>query len=622
MNVLLSEEPQFLAAPTLLVHASKPFRQLPEMPGCWQLTSGGHYDFTTYFNALSIRKWRKYTAADSFGLHMEVRGGAGVVSLTAADSFDYLPRKLRDSHSFVSSKDWQEIDIPLPSLEEHVLEAFVVQCDGEVSIRNVYYFANVKPGSIRSVELALCTTTYKKEAYITRNIDLVRREILESSDPIAKHFTMHVVDNGRTLDARKLSSPRIIVHPNPNAGGAGGFARGMIEAIEQRPRATHVLLMDDDVLVSAESIIRTYNLLSIIKDEYSEAFVSGAMMNMEDPGMRWEELGYIGFDGAFHPVKPSAYMTTVHNVVDGEVYDIPSYMPGCADQDQVYAAWWYCAIPMTQIDRNGLPLPVFVRGDDVEYSRRCKPRFITMNGICIWHMAFHTRYSAAQERYQMTRNCLLDQFVSDVAPLSDFIGCMTRAFHTELRKFNYANAELILQGFEDFLKGPEWIMRPVAQKAFVEANGNAEQLIPFAEIEDELRSIGVELKDLTDWKVWRDLPYSRKDRIIDRFTENGQQFSRGFTQSGKVAVIDNVGWAEVDGKIRGAEIIVALDMPSKRGAIRRIDRARFKQLSERFKSDLAEFEKNKDRLKSCYTEARAEMTSIAFWKEYLGLTED
>lgn len=40
----------------------------------------------------------------------------------------------------------------------------------------------------------------------------------------------------------------------------------MIEAMEQAPRATHVLLMDDDVSISPESIIRTFNLLSIVND--------------------------------------------------------------------------------------------------------------------------------------------------------------------------------------------------------------------------------------------------------------------------------------------------------------------------------------------------------------------
>ena len=620
MNILCSNAAQFLEAPGLLVHTSKPIAYVAESSdSVCRLAAGGEYDFMTYFNALSIRKWRDYTIAREFGLHMEVRGGAGQIALTVADAFDYSPRKTGDSVHFAPSDSWVSLDLDLPSCPENVLEAFSISCDGDVEIRNAYYFAKVEHDDIRQVELAICTTTFKKEEYISRNIDLIRSEVLHASERASGHVTMHVVDNGRTLSPDDFEGEGVYVHPNPNAGGAGGFARGMIEAMLQAPRATHVLLMDDDVLVSPESILRTYNLLSLLNDDYCEAFVSGAMMNMEEPAVRWEEMGFIGFDGAFHPVKPSAHMTTVHDVVDGEVYDIPTYMPGCADQEQVYAAWWYCVIPMSQIASNGLPLPVFVRGDDVEYSRRCKPRFMSMNGICIWHNSFHTRYNAAQERYQMTRNCLIGQFVSNIAPHADFIGSMKKAFESELRKFNYANAELILKGFEDFLEGPSWIMQPRAQQAFMDANRDAEKLIPFEELVSQLDDLGIKLSELTDWKVWRDLPYSRKDCLIDRFTYNGQKCGDRFTQSGKVAVIDNVGWSEVDGKIRGAEVIVALDMPGKRGAIRRIDRKRFEYLLDRFEKDMDRFNKSKEQLFRDYQSSQSEMTSVEFWRGYLGM---
>ena len=56
---------------------------------------------------------------------------------------------------------------------------------------------------------------------------------------------MFVVDNGRTLDAEGLSDDLITVIPNENVGGAGGFARGMIAALESDEDFTHVLLMDD-----------------------------------------------------------------------------------------------------------------------------------------------------------------------------------------------------------------------------------------------------------------------------------------------------------------------------------------------------------------------------------------
>ncbi len=52
--------------------------------------------------------------------------------------------------------------------------------------------------------------------------------------------------------------------PNKNAGGAAGFARGMLETMREG-HATHVLLMDDDVEVKPSALEKTYTLLSLLK---------------------------------------------------------------------------------------------------------------------------------------------------------------------------------------------------------------------------------------------------------------------------------------------------------------------------------------------------------------------
>ena len=81
-----------------------------------------------------------------------------------------------------------------------VIVGFIIKTEGTVSIRNSYYELDVD-GELNDVELVLSTTTFKKEAFIERNIDLVKNQIIGSNDSIADHFHMYVMDNGRTLDA-------------------------------------------------------------------------------------------------------------------------------------------------------------------------------------------------------------------------------------------------------------------------------------------------------------------------------------------------------------------------------------------------------------------------------------
>lgn len=617
-NILLSEDPQFLGSPAMLCHSTRPW--LAANNGEWLLKGPGTHDFTTFFNALSVQKWREYTVAQDYVLHLEVKGAACTFVQTYANAFSYYSTPVEGSELAIpASDDWQTFDIDLQVVPTNVLVAFQLTCEGDIYLKNSYYAAKVDQAQVREVELALCTTTFKKEAYITRNIGLVKKEILGSDELIAKHFNMHVVDNGRTLDADALASERVTVHPNDNAGGAGGFARGMIEAMGQSPVATHVLLMDDDVLISTESIKRTYNLLCLLNDEYKDAFVSGAMMNMDEPYIRWEDMGFMAWFGGCRPLKPTMRMDVLHDVVNNESFDIPSYIEGWEDQSQHYAAWWFCVIPMTQIKKNGLPMPVFVRFDDVEYSLRCKPKFITMNGICIWHMSFHLRYNAAQERYQTTRNQLIDAYTWDFAPLSNFNKQIKEAFEMEVTKFNYTNAALLLDGLEDFLKGPEWIMQPVAQKAFMDANKHAEKLVPFEDAKEELEKLGVDVNELTDWKITRDWPLSRTQNFIWNRTQNGNVGATSYTKKGKVVVVDAVGWALPRARLMHAETVVAVDVPNCKVAIRHLDREKYQEVKARFDKDMRELRSRDKELKKAYSSKAKEMTSVEFWKKYLGI---
>lgn len=618
-NLVFSDAEQFVNAPALLCRSTKMWVQRKDDPTACLLAGSASYDFTTFFNALPVRKWRRYTVAGSFGIHLEVRGAASTYSQTRADSFSrYTDVVEGTSRELPSSEEWQSFDFDLAYTDYDTIVSFMISCEGEVELRNCYYYAEVPEGSVRDVELALCTTTFKKEEYILRNIELMRRDVLGSDNAVAGHFWAHVVDNGRTLDSEALSDGRIKVHPNDNVGGAGGFARGMIESMEQVPRATHVLLMDDDVVISPESIIRTYNLLSLVREEYVDAFIGGSMMSLDEPTDMYERMGFMRFDGVCDRMHPTMHMDVLHDVASVDDFDVPSYLPGCADQEQQYFAWWYCVIPMTQIERHGLPLPIFVRYDDVEYSRRCKPKFMNMIGICVWHSPFFMRYSGASERYQTTRNALIAQYASDFAPLSDFVGMLYHWFYMEIARFNYAHAALLIKGMEDFLKGPEWIMRPVAQQAFMDANRAAEKMRPVEEVDGELRALGVNLDKLTDWIIYRDAPMSPRDRRLSELTYNGHRGPRSYITKGKVAVIDAFDFEHGLGKLPRAETIVAIDIPNRQASIRRRDFARFRELHARFHSLIKELNNREDELRKAYSDALPQMTSVPFWKQYLG----
>ncbi|MGN0055529.1 MAG: glycosyltransferase family 2 protein [Atopobiaceae bacterium] len=594
----------------------------------WTLNGPGSFDFTTFFNALSVQKYDRYTVAQAYRLHLEVKGAACKVMQTCADSYDYYSRVQKDdAQSVAGDNQWHEVDLTLSYEPSDAICGFAIEAEGPVQLRNAYYVAEVPEDAIRDVELALSTTTFKKEKFIQHNIDLVRQKILGSDDPIAKHFRMFVIDNGRTLDSKGLSGDGVTVFPNNNVGGSGGFAYGMVKALEAGD-VTNILLMDDDVEVSPESIKRTYQLLTILNEEYSQAFVSGAMMNFDEPDIHWDDIGYMTEAGIYRSYKPVLRMSVLHDCVTCETFNPDT--DAFADLQQRYAAWWYCCIPISVIKKNGMPLPFFVRFDDAEYGLRCKPKFITLNGICIWHLAFFMRYNAGVERYQTMRNGLIGQAITHVAPLTNFEKELRRNVMMELVKFNYKDAELVCDGIEDFLKGPSFFMaKGVAEQTFMAANRNKEKLLPLDQIREQAqKELGIDVYALSNDEIVRDFPLGKTmhgkvfnvyhTQLFER-SLNGQLFGDLKSFDGDAQVIEAVGWSYQPGKLYGVDTVLAINVQNKVGIIRHRDNERGKAIWHRFITDMKRYHENKAQLEADYAACRDRITSVEYWKDYLGI---
>lgn len=190
----------------------------------WHLASSSKYDFTAFFDVLSVKRYSEYTPAHSYLLHLEINGKTAIFQ-TAANACDYVLQ--RDGRIIEANGDsWGAIDILLAYDPSDIPCDFVIAAASPVILRNSYRCAEVVDEGIHPVELVLSTTAFKKESYIIHNIGLVSKAILGSDEDIAKHSRVYAVDNGRMLGAQKLSGGKVTVSPNRNIDGASGFACG------------------------------------------------------------------------------------------------------------------------------------------------------------------------------------------------------------------------------------------------------------------------------------------------------------------------------------------------------------------------------------------------------------
>ncbi len=557
-------------------------------------------EFFTYFNAFSLEKWKKYTQIEHALLSLSVKGKFGVQMFGHYLNGNDIEKEII-SENYFELEAKETILIPIPMDSKSQVVSFQIFAYGNLSIYEGSYVAAIQAENLREVNLSLVTVTYKKENFITRNLQLLENEIIYSGEDVADHIFVRVIDNGRTLQAYEWNSDRIHIYQNPNAGGAGGYSRGMMETlVDNEFSTTHALLMDDDVKILPESIIRTYNLLRCLKPEYQDHFISGAMLYYERMHIQHEDVGFVSSDGTYGPRKPVMEMHLAQSVIRNEkIYE---------DMPNNYAGWWYCCIPRTKMDKNRLVLPLFIRGDDVEFSIANNAKFITMNGICIWHMGFAAKFNMAMEFYQVHRNSLIIQAVSGVTPEVDFNDRISRIFFTELNRFNYIGCDLLLDAIEDYLKGPEFIINLSGEEIIVKQSARAEKLI---DLNQNFSKITVDISQIYQSKS--KLKGLRK--ILYKRTYNGHLFPTFMLK--KVPGVIAYDWFDAPEKQYLRESVLAVNPHDLTGILRYRSRREFLRLMKRYHSLNRKYMKNKNIVKKKYAEAKKKLIGQEFWKEYL-----
>ena len=242
----------------------------------------------------------------------------------------------------------------------------------------------------------------------------------------------------------------------------------------------------------------------------------------------------------------------------------------------------------------------------MEYSLRNHAKFITMNGICVWHMGFSRKFNAMMELYQVHRNSLAIQAMSGICKKIDFASRIEKFVRVELLRFNYNSAELLLESMDDYMKGPQFFRQPNGESVIKEKSAKNEKLVPLSEFPD----IQVDMKE-----IYRDVALSEKDLWLYRFSYNGLYLpDRMLKDEPAVIAYD---WFYARGKQCLRKKLLAVNPFTSEGAMRVLDRKRAKMLKKRSKETFKKYRKNKDVLEKQYQEQAAYFKSLEFWKKYL-----
>ena len=396
------------------------------------IASGGILSTDTYMNLFDIETWRRYTLLHNSVLRLELLGKGKVVLRTMENS------TCKMEVSF-SCEVREEILISIPN--EWCGKIFLeIIADSKVELYKACY--QTEDTRLQKIKLAVVICTYKREQLLKQLL----KKLEKVKNILSESMEVFVVDNASELNLADYSW--IHLYHNRNTGGSGGFSRGMDEVVNYYDEfeTTHVLLMDDDVVIQSESILRLYSFLSYMREEYDGDIVAGRMFRLDKPWVQYTaaeiwnggDLRHIGFELDMNRRE------NLEKINDNSGAE--------------YSGWWFCCIPYSFVKDNR-PLPFFLHCDDVEYGLRHGGTPIILNGIHVWHETYEYRQSPVVAYYDMRNSLFVNAMYGQLKPKDELLIWWKEKITKAHVKKNYQLEFMLILAMWDFLKGVKWLKK-------------------------------------------------------------------------------------------------------------------------------------------------------------------
>ncbi len=557
------------------------------------ISKGACLDFETYFNIFSAEKWKKYTNVENIFLCVELSGKAAVSIFGLTTRNEETVKSLL-LETRLCGKDHSSERCPVFALPKEGVIGIEITAEEDCEIYGAYYGTDdLLP--VRDVHIGIGICTFCREQYVEHNMKVLTEELLKNPSALSHgHISVCISDNAGTLDQTKIENEQIRIIPNKNLGGVGGFTRTMLEYM-QEGTATHILLMDDDGIISTESIERTYMLLTLLKETYWNYIIGGSLLREDMPAVQYE-CGACWNSGDIVAVNHDFDLSRIDDVVKNE----------CIQKTE-YTGWWYACIPAEFIRKNKLPLPFFIHRDDIEYGLRAAGHFIYLNGICVWSEGFENKLPGFLEYYDVRNLAITNAIHDDSYTAKDFKKMLFIQVSSNIGKYRYQYVDLNLKGAVDFLRGFWWFY----EKDTLELHGELRKYNYQAEpAEKYIGYHGIEQEDLNACGH-PDADVPPKPVMLWRMaTLNGHFFP---PKRGKTKVVRP--FPNIYELYRCREVVYA-DCTGKAVCVRRS----VKELVKAYGKLLRVFhliDKHYDRAKEGYKQEYRRLTTETFWRKYL-----
>ncbi|WP_337060067.1 glycosyltransferase [Kineococcus sp. G2] len=419
-----------------------------------KVPEGRRYSLGTYFNAFPASYWRRWTRAESvrFDGSFEGRGTVVVYKSNARGQRQRVTSwhvdgtaQLREELTLAPFADggWYWIDLVGGTEGLRLVEA---SWSAPV--------ADVEPG-----RATIGITTLNRPDFLVRLLTQLGAD--ESALSVLDEVI--VVDQGTQKvreqpgyeQAAAVLGDKLRLIEQANLGGSGGFARSMFETV-RADRSRYVLLMDDDIEIEPEGIVRAVQFGDACRQP---TIVGGHMFDLYERSVLHalgEQVNLYRFFWG-----PARGLHADHNLAASNLRQTP-FMHRRVDVD--YNGWWMCLIPTEVVREIGLSLPVFIKWDDAEYCLRAGQAgypTVSLPGACVWHVSWTDKDDTIDwQAYYHQRNRFLAAMLH--SPYERGGRLLREAVNGDVKhliSMQYYAQALRNRGLRDLLEGPEHLHR-------------------------------------------------------------------------------------------------------------------------------------------------------------------
>ncbi|MEZ5091564.1 hypothetical protein [Nocardioides sp.] len=245
-----------------------------------RVRSGDKLSFGTYFNAFPASYWRRWTIVDEVTLTIEVEGRGATVVVYKSMARGHSQRVEAAS---TGSDDRGRFTFELslkPFIDGGWYWYDVVAGDEDVVVGSAEWTAEVPEDRAQHGTVDYCITTMNRPDFVAKLLGQIAdaEELQPYLDQVLvmEQGTQLMRDSEFFPAAEKALGSRLRVIEQGNLGGSGGYARGQLESV-RKGTATYALMMDDDIVVETEGIIRAVTFGDLAR---RPTIVGGHMFNL------------------------------------------------------------------------------------------------------------------------------------------------------------------------------------------------------------------------------------------------------------------------------------------------------------------------------------------------------